>query len=1635
MKRLSYIIILLVGTVGLFDWMSRSFSTTWEPKLRATIENAASRATQKQVHIDSIAPNIFRGVRLVNIRVTHPEHPDPPEFEAGRIELSISFLGLPQAIAKRQFSYVIGGVHIHEPRARLSSRTFSRSHADSKSSSFLPPLFTLSWKGGILQWEDARAPKGQWTLYQAEGAYRIRGPQASMSVRGQMDGVRNIAFQGSRFGKRWNATLTAKGGDAQKTLTLFRSLTKQSILPPSWELDGLYALEVDAGGRRIPSPSAPWWEFIDKASVRFHEAENVPQASTGTVRLYGTLLFKNNQITANDFRFHIPWITGKGNIRASWDPTIKRSKLFLEADISEGHLGQWKYQDAKLRMVREGSKWEITESPFQFLNGRVVVKGTLSRTGPDLSFTAENLSLAHLVPEGRVRYLTGLLNASCTLKGAPESWQLTGAWWLNEAAWGKLPLGSAKGDLSFTSREFQVQGKSDQSRFRLSFAGRRTPEYIDFDHVELYLPSGSSISSVGRYHLLRKTCHLSWNASQLQLSNEIPFLQLGQIPLEGRLSAQGQWQNTLEDPLIKATLRSDDLTYAQTPIGISTAHFQLLKKKIYFPTFHLGSGIEGRYADGEGTVRIQNARLGKWSFTKGGSLFFVRPKAFEIKEFFLSTPKAELRGGMKMRWETLHSTQTLTQVEGQGEVRPIPLEPLGTIPFSFSGQLMSGADVRNGKIDVTARLLGGNLVGKYVLTGTRENRNDAFTGKLSDAKWKAFLFSTDIAAAWSIDGLKPLTLKGIFKTGGDFEFTGQLSPETRAQGTLKLRQVNIKPLGESLNFPKSLQGFSQATLTLYGPLDRLTWTGHIDGGPIIYAAESERPFKLELLSMDMTLAPQEGAPGTTRLTITEGQAKTVEELIRFHPRSYIDFTGANPAPFMLGTDLRNVHWGLFTLFGGLKMDGTWQIKPEGFAIQAKAQSDSLFINNYELQEGALLGDYYNGILKFSAAPGAPRLVTGTVDFRGAPQLKFTDFYITGIHEQRLLLSGDIGPALWNYRMEGKGLDVSALGELAGFPYPLSGTADVQLNGKGNANQPQIEGRVELERGSILGLAFQSGKAAFNWQNDRISFDRLLLNDPGRYTLEGSGDFPLRRKESKQTLQASLRTPINFAIRLKDSNLSMLKSLSPEIKEAGGPVDGELTIKGTLDEPLLAGSLRISRGEVLGAHYFRHLRSGHLQLNFVGDTIHIKELHAKSGEGEFQGTGKITLSGFAPALYDLGIQVTSKKGVEIQVPDLAIPDSPLAKRFKFLTTESRGLVNGQVSLRGPADSPTFSGEVLISNGHFTFPPSQKRPPSPGVLEWFRRIYWDVTLRFQEGAWFDNELVQAKVLGALTLKGQSDQLAVDGGIDIQEGVISYLGLQFDIRQARYDIRSEKSDNRIINRPYVRGIAESEAQAVDTVSGVAGGGSRLSINDTITLNIDYAPIDQIKPRLTSASNPTLSQEKILARVTQTDLENLNQQERNYLYQKQLVSLIDSSLTTPLARNVLKKTGIADSFRVEHVFDPSAVATDLNPVTAQQQSQSVSLLANTKYTIGKDINSRLSVGYGLRFLPSADVDPELQERKLDLVSDVQLSYRWFRNVFLRGTFDLPNSTAGFIPDRRVTIEPRWRFGWWGNTNKKKKE
>src|SRR5438477_400736 len=212
MKRMAFLIIFLVGTIGGFEWLSQGFNVSWEPALWAYLEKTAGRLTQTSVHIDSITVAYFHRVRLMNVRVTEPEDPQHPLFQASQIELMFSLIDLPRALFHRRLYEAIGLVSVENPWVRLSEKTLARHTAREGSSSALPPWFALNWQGGSIQWEDPQAPHKAWTLYQSQGAFRVRGPQMSLSVDGNIEEARALRFQLTSLAHRWNARLLITEG-------------------------------------------------------------------------------------------------------------------------------------------------------------------------------------------------------------------------------------------------------------------------------------------------------------------------------------------------------------------------------------------------------------------------------------------------------------------------------------------------------------------------------------------------------------------------------------------------------------------------------------------------------------------------------------------------------------------------------------------------------------------------------------------------------------------------------------------------------------------------------------------------------------------------------------------------------------------------------------------------------------------------------------------------------------------------------------------------------------------------------------------------------------------------------------------------------------------------------------------------------------------------------------------------------------------------------------------------------------------------------------------------------------------------------------------------------------------------------
>ena len=184
----------------------------------------------------------------------------------------------------------------------------------------------------------------------------------------------------------------------------------------------------------------------------------------------------------------------------------------------------------------------------------------------------------------------------------------------------------------------------------------------------------------------------------------------------------------------------------------------------------------------------------------------------------------------------------------------------------------------------------------------------------------------------------------------------------------------------------------------------------------------------------------------------------------------------------------------------------------------------------------------------------------------------------------------------------------------------------------------------------------------------------------------------------------------------------------------------------------------------------------------------------------------------------------------------------------------------------------------------------------------------------------------------------------------------------------------------------------------------------NDTIQMFIDKADITKIQPRFVSKNDPTITPTRAMAIATGVDPESTSTTDMSLMMRKSIIRLMDSSLTTPLAKNLLRRSGMVDTFKVQYVPQEAVIPADASNPTIPQ------LLSGTKYSLEKYITDRMLFGYSMTL-------DEMQNKILPRHA-LELSYNMLKNMLLKGTYELESENPLHQTERRITIEKQWRFG-----------
>ena len=337
------------------------------------------------------------------------------------------------------------------------------------------------------------------------------------------------------------------------------------------------------------------------------------------------------------------------------------------------------------------------------------------------------------------------------------------------------------------------------------------------------------------------------------------------------------------------------------------------------------------------------------------------------------------------------------------------------------------------------------------------------------------------------------------------------------------------------------------------------------------------------------------------------------------------------------------------------------------------------------------------------------------------------------------------------------------------PPEIKGEMDMQVQLAGTVAKPSGKGSLEIINGSVAGVGVDKLNAELALKNDTIKLEYLVASKDA-YSVKASGDIPLDVFRSKEQRRNS-RSQMNIIMDLNEARLGILPALSKMVEWGVGETNGAVRLAGTLEEPLLYGSLKIVDGAVKIKDLDTALEAINLDVDFQGNTVLLRNVSTKLGKGTLSAEGSYALQTTEKDAYKLHIKAdnaelasqifTGRINSEIEIVPQKYRDRKKAKGNVPPPVEYRPLIKGQLKL----------DDVVVN-----------MPTVPEMGEGESNFGLDMKVELGKKIHLYNSyLYDIWLNGGIHIKGSTLFPIVDGTIKADKGTISYLRTDFKLQKA--------------------------------------------------------------------------------------------------------------------------------------------------------------------------------------------------------------------------------------------------------------
>ena len=341
-----------------------------------------------------------------------------------------------------------------------------------------------------------------------------------------------------------------------------------------------------------------------------------------------------------------------------------------------------------------------------------------------------------------------------------------------------------------------------------------------------------------------------------------------------------------------------------------------------------------------------------------------------------------------------------------------------------------------------------------------------------------------------------------------------------------------------------------------------------------------------------------------------------------------------------------------------------------------------------------------------------------------------------------------------------GIDLNVWENLLGRKDGISGILNLRASASGELRDPVLTGQVAISDGRVSDFAYHRLGGEFGYRGGRATVDFHLNQD-----IQPSEGSPLGPREL--ILQGAFPFPANpggtldLQVRSEDLDLSFLQTAFPDFKEVSGKLQGDLWVKGTVQDPIFTGFVEIPPGGRLKVQSLGlSLEDVRLRVDGTPEGISLTNLNLKTKGGALDAEGRIDLEGLRMNTFDVTINV---------------------RDFDLLDRKDAQLtIKGEMRLAGERGRPELKGDLVVQRALISLGPDQGGRSSFWDSDFIRELECHGRLSIPRNAWIRADNFSAEVHGDIEVRKSGPGFVLYGGVETIRGEYVFQNAAFSIER---------------------------------------------------------------------------------------------------------------------------------------------------------------------------------------------------------------------------------------------------------------